>query len=95
MKREVSRKEIFEREIKSGATIQEIKIYTNSLNLIIAVMYGHDSRFDYPFLTEKEYEDLKAEVKDLKQKIRIYEKKMKAIESKKIKAIEKRNKINE
>ena len=91
MKRETSRKEIFEKEVKTGATIQDIKIYTNSLNLILAVRNGCRSEFDYMFISEEQFEDLKAEVKDLKKKIRIYEKKIQSIENKKIKAIEKRN----
>ena len=38
----MTRKEIFQHEIKTGATITEIKIYTNSLHLAFAVLCGHE-----------------------------------------------------
>ena len=42
MERTISRKEIFQRKIQSGATIEEIKIYTNSLQLVLAALSGRE-----------------------------------------------------
>lgn len=82
MKRTISRKEIFQKEIQTGATIEEIKIYTNSLQLILAVGCGreyvcinHQWIFsDEDVLSHEEKELLIEEIKDLKKKIRKYEK---------------------
>lgn len=69
----MGRKEIFQHEIKTGATIEEIKIYTNSLSLIYSVFW---SEKDFP---ENEKSELLEEIKDLKKKIKLYEKKVKKI----------------
>lgn len=82
MKREISRKEIFQKEIQSGATITEIKIYINSLNLILAALSGREYVcIDHQWIFSDEYilshderDALKEEIKDLKKKIRKYKK---------------------
>ena len=66
----MSRKEIFRHEVETGATIEEIKIYTNSLRLVFNVFYN-----DKNFPTE----ELLEEIKDLQKKIKLYEKKVKKI----------------
>lgn len=73
MKREISRKEIFQKEIQTGATIEEIIIYVHELELILAVN-ADNSTFIPAFLTHEENETLQNEVKDLKKKIRKYQK---------------------
>lgn len=73
MKREISRKEIFQKEIQTGATIEEIIIYVHELELILAVN-ADNSTFIPAFLTYEENETLQNEVKDLKKKIRKYQK---------------------
>ena len=69
----ISRKEIFRCEVETGATIEEIKIYVNSLSLIFNVFYCEK---DFP---ENKKNDLLAEIKDLRGKIKLYEKKVKKI----------------
>lgn len=66
----ISRKEIFRHEIETGATIEEIKIYTNSLRLILAVFHREK---DFP------ESELLEEILDLQKKIKLYEKKVKKI----------------
>lgn len=66
----MSRKEIFRHEVETGATIEEIKIYTNSLRLVFNVFYREK---DFPA------EELLEEIKDLQKKIKLYEKKVKKI----------------
>ncbi len=73
MNRTISRKEIFQREIQTGATIEEIIIYVHELELIVAVN-ADTSTFIPKFLTSEENEELQAEIKDLKQKIKKYQK---------------------
>ena len=78
----MSRKEIFQKEIQTGATIEEIKIYVNSLQLVLAALSGreyvcidHQWIFsDEYILSHEERDALKEEIKDLKKKIRKYEK---------------------
>ena len=78
----MARKEIFQHEIEIGATITEIKIYTNSLRLAFAVLCGHEyeiinHQFVYSsedILNEKEKNELFEEIKDLDKKIKMYEK---------------------
>lgn len=74
MKRTITRKEIFQHEIQTGATIEEVIIYMHELELILAVN-ADNSTFIPAFLTLEENETLQNEVKDLKQKIRKYQKK--------------------
>lgn len=83
MKRTISRKEIFQKEIRTGATIQEIEIYTNSLQLVLAALSGREytinSENQWVFsnesiLTKSEQQLLIGEIKDLKQKIKKYRK---------------------
>lgn len=81
----MTRKEIFQHEVKTGATITEIKIYTNSLRLAFAVLCGHEYEIinhQYAFsskniLNENEKEELLKEIKDLDKKIKMYEKEIK------------------
>ena len=82
MKRTISRKEIFQKEIQTGATIEEIKIYTNSLQLVLAALSGreyvcidHQWIFsDEYILSHKERDELKEEIKNQNKKIKKYEK---------------------
>lgn len=82
MNRTISRKEIFQREIQTGATIEEIKIYTNSLQLVLSALCGReyvivDGQWifsDEDILSHEEKQSLIDEIKDLKKKIRKYEK---------------------
>lgn len=80
----MNRKEIFKKEIETGATITEIKVYTNSLRLILAALSGRDyvrtdingGRLVFTkdgFLSKEEQEKLSAEIKDLDKKIKLYE----------------------
>lgn len=81
MERTISRKEIFQKEIRTGATITEIKIYTNSLRLAFAVLCGHEwevinHQFVCPskdILNENEKEELLKELRDLDKKIKMYD----------------------
>lgn len=66
----IGRKEIFQHEVETGATIEEIKIYTNSLRLILAVFHREK---DFP------ESELLEEILDLQKKIKLYEKKIKKI----------------
>ena len=82
MKRTISRKEIFQKEIQTGATIEEIEIYTNSLQLVLTALSGreyvcidHQWIFsDEYILSHEEQQKLIEEIKDLKKKIRKYKK---------------------
>lgn len=82
MKRTISRKEIFQKEIQTGATITEIEIYTNSLQLVLSALSGreyvcidHQWIFsDEYILSHEEQTELINEIKDLKKKIRKYKK---------------------
>lgn len=77
----MTRKEIFQHEVKTGATIEEVKIYTNSLRLAFAVLCGHEYEIinhQYAFsskdiLNEEEKKELLEEIKDLDKKIKMYE----------------------
>lgn len=77
----MTRKEIFQHEVKTGATIEEVKIYTNSLRLAFAVLCGKSYEIinnHYLFsaediLNEKEKEELLKEIRDLDKKIKMYE----------------------
>ena len=81
----MTRKEIFQHEVKTGATIEEVKIYTNSLRLAFAVLCGQEwelinHQFVYSskdILNEEEKKELLKEIKDLDKKIKMYEKEMK------------------
>ena len=83
----LSRKEIFQKEINTGATIQEIKIYVHSLELILAAngqgyfINSKEEKIIYrqsdSFLSIEENDSLSAEIKDLKKKIKIFEKSFK------------------
>lgn len=75
MERTISRKEIFQNEVQTGTTIEEIIIYMHELELILAVN-ADNSTFIPKFLSLEENEALQIEVKDLKQKIRKYQKKV-------------------
>ena len=66
----MNRKEIFRYEVETGATIEEIKIYTNFLRLILAVFHREK---DFP------ENELLEEILDLQKKIKLYEKKVKKI----------------
>ena len=82
MKRTISRKEIFQKEIQTGATIEEVKIYVNSLQLVLSALCGReyvivDGQWifsDEDVLTHAEKQSLINEIKDLKKKIKKYEK---------------------
>lgn len=82
MNRTISRKEIFQREIQTGATITEIEIYTNSLQLVLTALSGReyvciDHKWifsDEYILSHEEQQKLIEEIKDLKKKIRKYKK---------------------
>lgn len=82
MKRTISRKEIFQHEIQTGATIEEIEIYTNSLQLVLTALTsrayvcinGQWVFSDEDVLSHAEQQLLIEEIKDLKKKIRKYEK---------------------
>ena len=85
----MNRKEIFKKEVETGATITEIKVYTNSLRLVLAALSGNDyvitsningGRLMFVkdgILSKEEQEKLGAEIKDLQKKIRLYEKTVK------------------
>lgn len=81
----MTRKEIFQHEVETGATITEIKIYTNSLRLAFAVLCGHEyeiihHQFVYSsedILNEEEKKELLKEIKDLDKKIKMYERMVK------------------
>ena len=83
----MGRKEIFQHEIKTGATIEEIKIYTNSLRLVFAVLSGKEYEIinhqhvyaSHSILNELEKKELLTEIKELDKKIKLYEKKVKKI----------------
>lgn len=78
----MTRKEIFQHEVKTGATIEEIKIYTNSLNLILCAN-GEEIRTNWDtgekrikkgaFLEIEEAAELRKEIKELNKKIKMYE----------------------
>ena len=82
MKRTISRKEIFQKEIRTGATIEEIEIYTNSLQLVLTALTEREyvcinnqwifSTDDV--LSKSEQEELINEISQLKKKIRTYKK---------------------
>lgn len=82
MKRTITRKEIFQKEIQTGATIEEIEIYTNCLQLVLTALSGreyvcidHQWIFsDEYILSHEEQTELINEIKDLKKKIRKYKK---------------------
>ena len=82
MERTISRKEIFQKEIRTGATIEEIEIYTNSLQLVLAALSGREyTIIDHQWvfsnesiLTKSEQQTLIDEIKDLKKKIKKYKK---------------------
>lgn len=83
----ISRKEIFQHEVETGATIEEIKIYTNSLRLVFAVLSGREYEIinhqhiyaSHDILTESEKKELLTEIKELDKKIKLYEKKVRKI----------------
>lgn len=83
----MTRKEIFQHEIKTGATIEEVKIYTNSLRLVFAVLCGHEyeiihHQFVYSskdILNKEEKEELLKELRDLDKKIKMYERVVKNV----------------
>lgn len=83
----MSRKEVFQHEIMSGATIEEVKIYTNSLRLILSALSGREytivnSQYvftEYSILSKEEQETLFNEIKELESKIKVYEKAVKKI----------------
>ena len=82
MKRTITRKEIFQHEIQTGATIEEIEIYTNCLQLVLTalttrqyVSVNHEWIFSTDdVLSKTEQEELNNEIHDLKKKIRTYKK---------------------
>lgn len=82
MKRTISRKEIFQQEVRTGATIEEIEIYTNCLQLVLIalttrqyVSVNHEWIFSTEdVLSKVEQEELNNEIHDLKKKIRTYKK---------------------
>lgn len=81
----MTRKEIFQHEVKTGATIEEVKIYTNSLRLAFAVLCGYEwelinHQFVYSskdILNEEEKKELLKEIRDLDKKIKMYERMVK------------------
>lgn len=83
MKRTITRKEIFQHEIQTGATIEEIEIYTNCLQLVLIalttrqyVSVNHQWIFSTEdVLSKEEQEELNNEISDLKRKIKLYKKK--------------------
>ena len=82
MKRTITRKEIFQHEIQTGATIEEIEVYTNCLQLVLTalttreyVCVNHEWIFSTDdVLSKTEQEELNNEIHDLKKKIRTYKK---------------------
>lgn len=82
MERTISRKEIFRHEIQTGATIEEIEIYTNSLQLVLTVLSSREYvciNGKWIFSTEdvlskSEQDELINEINSLKKKIRMYKK---------------------
>ena len=82
MKRTITRKEIFQHEIQTGATIEEIEIYTNCLQLVLTalttreyVYVNHEWIFSTEdVLSKTEQEELNNEINDLKRKIKLYKK---------------------
>ena len=83
----ISRKEIFRNEVKTGTTIEEIRIYTNSLRLVFAVLSGREYEIinhqhvyvSHDILNELEKKELSMEIKELDKKIKLYEKKVRKI----------------
>jgi len=85
----MNRKEIFKKEVETGATITEIKVYTNSLRLVLAALSGRDyvitsdingGRIIFTkdgILSKEEQEKIGAEIKDLEKKIKLYERTVK------------------
>lgn len=82
MKRTITRKEIFQHEIQTGATIEEIEIYTNCLQLVLTALTTREYvcvNNEWIFSTEDvlsktEQKELNNEIKDLKRKIKLYKK---------------------
>lgn len=82
MKRTIPRKEIFQMEIQTGTTIEEIEVYTNCLQLVLTALTTREYVFvnnKWIFSTEdvlskEEQEELNNEICDLKKKIRTYKK---------------------
>lgn len=83
MKRTITRQEIFQHEIQTGATIKEIEIYTNCLQLVLIalttreyVLVNHEWTFSTEdVLSKEEQKELNNEISDLKRKIKLYKKK--------------------
>ena len=83
----ISRKEIFRNEVETGTTIEEIRIYTNSLRLVFAVLSGRGYEIinhqhvyaSHDILNELEKKELLMEIKELDKKIKLYEKKVRKI----------------
>lgn len=83
MKRTITRKEIFQHEIQTGTTIEEVEIYTNCLQLVLIalttrayVSVNHEWIFSTDdVLSKEEQKELNNEINDLKRKIKLYKKK--------------------